>query len=93
LRAVRRARFLIVDLSSLASVDHLTVQSLAKELEDNGEFKVINKPATTKAPRAMKVKPRVAGQVEMLLPIEGRKGEVGAEAKPVKVSTSGRKAG
>ena len=77
------------DLSTPAGVDHLAAQSLANELEDNGELKVVKKPATAKAPRAKKAKPRVEGQREMLLPISGKKTE---EEKPVQLPTSRREA-
>ena len=77
------------DLSTPAGVNHLAAQSLANELEDNGELKVVKKPATAKAPRAKKAKPRVEGQREMLLPISGKKTE---EEKPVQLPTSRREA-
>ena len=77
------------DLSTLAGVDHLAVQSLAKELEDNGGLKVVKKPPTAKAPRAKKAKLRVEGQREMLLPISGKKTET---ERPVRLPTSHREA-
>jgi DNA end-binding protein Ku len=46
---------------------------------------------SVKASRPRKPKPKVEGQLEMLLPIAGGKGE--AKAKPAKVSTPRRKAG
>jgi hypothetical protein len=75
------------DLSTPAGVDHLAVQSLANELEDDGDL--VKKPPTAKAPRAKKAKPRVEGQREMLLPISGKKTET---EKPVQLPTSRREA-
>jgi hypothetical protein len=72
------------DFSTLFSVDAPAAPSLAKE-EDNAELKAVEKPATAKAPRGTKAKPRVEGQREMLLPISGKKTE---EKKPVQLPTS-----
>ncbi len=48
---------------------------------------------TDAAPKAKKPKKRVAGQGEMLLPIQGRKGEPKAEPKPAAQPAGRRKAG
>jgi hypothetical protein len=74
------------DLPSVANVDNAPEQRLAKDAELN----VDEKPATAKAARAKKRKPKVEGQTEMLLPIPGGKGR---ERKPVQANASGRKAG
>lgn len=59
-------------------------------MKAEAEAKAANKPAAAKAPKPKKAKPRVEGQREFLLPIDGKKGE---EKKPASVSTPRRKAG